>query len=74
MRSCIPSEFQMKALDTIKAFRSEYPNLAISVDGGVKDHLLQDLFAAGADRVVMGSAVYGAEDIRSNLREMLSRV
>ena len=68
------SIFQSKALETIKAFRTTYPNMAISVDGGVKEDLLKDIFDAGADRVVMGSAVYDGDDIRGGLREMMSMV
>lgn len=68
------SEFKEQALETIKEFRTQYPNLDLSVDGGVKEDLLEALFDAGVDRVVMGSAVYGAEDIRGNLKEMLSKI
>jgi ribulose-phosphate 3-epimerase len=43
---------------------------AIVVDGGVRRHTVPLLAAAGADGVIPGSLVYGAEDPRAVLTEI----
>ena len=68
------SVFKLETIETIKKYRAAYPSLAISVDGGVKPELVQEILDAGADRMVMGSAIYGADDPRDELREIMSSV
>ncbi len=40
-----------------------YPGLPISIDGGVSLETATDLIAAGADRLVVGSAIFGSENV-----------
>ncbi len=51
--------FDERVLARIEEIRSLYPNLEIAVDGGVTKETLPRLMAAGATRLVAGSAVFG---------------
>jgi len=54
--------FDDKAIGRVKECRLKYPGLPISVDGGVSLETAPALIAAGADRLVVGSAIYGTSD------------
>lgn len=55
--------FDERALEMINKIRQAYPNIPISVDGAVSLETAPLLKAAGATRLVSGSAVFGAENI-----------
>ena len=55
--------FDERALLHVNALRVRYPNMPIAVDGGVSMETAHDLIAAGATRLVSGSAVFGAKDM-----------
>lgn len=55
--------FDERVLTQINSLRVKYPNLPISVDGGVNLDTVALLRGAGANRLVAGSAVFGANDI-----------
>ncbi len=55
--------FDEEVLNKISALREEYPEVIISVDGGVSDDTAPELKDAGANRLVAGSAVYESENI-----------
>lgn len=54
--------FDDKVLGKIREVRMKYPGLPISIDGGVSLETAPDLIAAGADRLVAGSAIYNADN------------
>lgn len=54
--------FDERVLEHINKLRVKYPNLVISVDGGVNMKTVHLLKAAGANRLVAGSAIFGAKD------------
>jgi ribulose-phosphate 3-epimerase len=62
--------FDERVLDRANQLRVNYPNLVISVDGGVSLETAPLLKAAGANRLVAGSAVFGAEDIALAIRDL----
>jgi len=62
--------FDERVLEQINQLRVKYPNLAISVDGGVNLETAPLLKATGANRLVAGSAVFGASDIARAIREL----
>ena len=62
--------FDERAPEQINQLRVKYPNLAISVDGGVSLETAPLLKAAGANRLVAGSAIFGASDIALAIREL----
>jgi ribulose-phosphate 3-epimerase len=55
--------FDERVLEMINAIRVAAPNMPISVDGGVNLETAPLLKAAGATRLVSGSAVFNAEDM-----------
>jgi ribulose-phosphate 3-epimerase len=55
--------FDERVLSQINSLKVKYPNLTISVDGGVSVDTAHDLNAAGATRLVSGSAVFDADDV-----------
>lgn len=50
--------FAKESLEVIRSLRDRYPELPISVDGGVNSTTVNALYHAGANRFVAGSAVY----------------
>ena len=59
--------FDEKCLDHIKTLKEKYPDLSISVDGGVNFETAPALLSAGADRLVIGSTIFNAVDIMDTL-------
>lgn len=57
--------FDSRAISRIQELRAKYTELPISVDGGVSLESAPYLVEAGADRLVVGSAIFGSGDARS---------
>lgn len=51
--------FVPQILETVKELRNRYPDMPISIDGGVNLETIDRLYQAGANRFVAGSAVFG---------------
>jgi len=49
-------------------------DIRIEIDGGVKLSNLEEVAAAGAEMIVAGSAIFGAEDVSAATAEMVSRL
>lgn len=49
-------------LPKVKALRERYPELYIEVDGGLSEGTVDQAAEAGANVIVAGSAVFGADD------------
>ena len=64
--------FSSKAVDTVRALRTRFPGLTISVDGGVNTENARDLVDAGADKLVVGSAIFGEHDSLDALNDFLA--
>ncbi|KAH8690662.1 ribulose-phosphate 3-epimerase [Talaromyces proteolyticus] len=65
-------KFMASELPKVTALREKYPNLNIEVDGGLGLGTIDQAADAGANVIVAGSAVFGAEDpkeVISKLRE-----
>ncbi|KKQ34405.1 MAG: Ribulose-phosphate 3-epimerase [Candidatus Nomurabacteria bacterium GW2011_GWB1_37_5] len=62
--------FDERVVDQIKALRKEYPELIISVDGGVNFDTAPKLIEAGANRLVAGSAIFNAYDQEEAIKEL----
>ncbi|MDE2038136.1 MAG: hypothetical protein KGI69_02880 [Patescibacteria group bacterium] len=54
--------FDERVIGRVKQVRLAYPGLPISVDGGASSETIPALIAAGADRLVVGSAIFGTSD------------
>lgn len=61
--------FDERVIPKIKYLRERYPNLIISIDGGVNLQTAPRLISAGANRLVAGSAIFGSEDIKRTIKD-----
>ena len=61
--------FDERVLDQIKALRKQFPEVTISVDGGVDFDTAPELIEAGANRLVAGSAIFNGPDISGAINE-----
>lgn len=60
---------KVRALDSLR--KAEGLEFLIEVDGGISSKNASEVFSAGADAVVAGSAVFGAEDPEQEIINML---
>ncbi len=60
--------FDERVLSQIKSLREKFPELTISVDGGVNLETAESLITAGADRLIIGSAILTSDDIGETIR------
>lgn len=58
-----------KAVELIKSLRATYPQMSISIDIGVNLETAPRLIAAGATRLVVGSALFNTVDFAGTLEE-----
>jgi len=61
--------FDERVLDKIRTLREYSPKAIISVDGGVSLETASELIDAGANRLVVGSAIFKSEDIGATIKE-----
>ncbi len=59
--------FDPRVYDQIKKIKKLFPDMTVSVDGSVNMDTAHDLIEAGADRLVMGSAIWKAVDVRETI-------
>lgn len=62
------------AIVKVREVRKRFPGHIITVDGGVNTENWTELAEAGADRLIVGSAVFGSGSPRENLKEMIKMV
>jgi ribulose-phosphate 3-epimerase len=67
-------KFMPSELPKVKALRDKYPDLNIEVDGGLSEKTIDEAAEAGANVIVAGSAVFGAEDPRAVIRKLREAV
>jgi ribulose-phosphate 3-epimerase len=63
-------EFNDQVLEKISDLRGMYPNIQISVDGGVNFDNASDLISAGATRLISGSAIFDSGDIAEAIHDL----
>lgn len=61
--------FDHRVIAKIRDLRAKFPHVTISVDGGVSLKTAPELIAAGANRLVVGSAILGADDVEQALAD-----
>ncbi|OJI09267.1 MAG: ribulose-phosphate 3-epimerase [Candidatus Vogelbacteria bacterium CG10_big_fil_rev_8_21_14_0_10_49_38] len=61
--------FDETVFDKIKILKKGYPDVKIIVDGGISLEIAQKLLTAGADELVVGSAIWNAPDPVAALRQ-----
>ncbi len=60
--------FDTRVLEQVSTLRKNYPGLIISVDGSVNEQTVPLLVKAGANRLVIGSAIFESEDVWHAIR------
>ncbi len=55
--------FDDKVIEKIKSIHAKYPDLVISIDGGVSLDNAKDLIIAGATRLVVGSSIFDSDNV-----------
>ncbi|MEO5367408.1 MAG: hypothetical protein H7831_13875 [Magnetococcus sp. WYHC-3] len=60
------------AIERIKEIRKRFPDHIITVDGGVNEENVVELIGAGADRLIVGSAIWERENPKETARKFLS--
>lgn len=63
-------EFNENVLEKINDLRNLYPDIPISVDGGVNFDNAADLISAGVTRLVSGSAIFESGDVAKALDDL----
>ena len=66
-------QFNPVALDKLTTLRRERPDLVLQVDGGVNKNTIAKCVAAGADLLVVGSAIFRQEDYKIAVNDLYSR-
>src|SRR3989344_1095702 len=61
--------FEEKVLDRIKTLREKYPNVTISVDGGVNLENAHKILSSGADNLLVGNAIFKSENIKETIEK-----
>jgi len=62
-------EFNKKVLENIKILKERFPDLVISVDGGVNFETVPLLIEAGAMKLIIGSTIFNTDDIVGTIEE-----
>lgn len=57
-------EFDTRVIEKVATFKKENPNIPVVIDGAMNAETIPQLVAAGADRFVVGSALYESSDIK----------
>ncbi len=66
--------FNPQAIHVVERLRHRYPRLQLQVDGGVTKEHARALVEAGANRLIVGSAIFGAKDPLAALAELQGAV
>lgn len=64
--------FEETTIDKVAILREKYPNLAISVDGGVNLENAKQLIKAGVTRLVIGSAIFENDNLKTAMEKFKS--
>ena len=65
-------EFMPESLERVRALRALVPpSVQVQVDGGVADDNVRDLYDAGANLLVAGTAIFGREDLPRAYRRLV---
>ncbi|MFA5936269.1 MAG: hypothetical protein WC822_00105 [Candidatus Paceibacterota bacterium] len=62
-------EFDEKVIENIKILREKFPDIVISIDGGVNFETAPLLINAGVSRLIIGSSIFNTEDIIETIEE-----
>lgn len=63
--------FDPKVIEKIKQIKKMCPDYPVSIDGGVSLETAKELTEAGANRLVVGSAIFQSENIKETIESLL---
>lgn len=63
-------DFNPAVIEKVREIREQYPDITISVDGGVSLENAQELIGAGADRLVVGSAIFNSDNFVEAIQQL----
>ncbi|MEN9613960.1 MAG: hypothetical protein RLZZ347_267 [Candidatus Parcubacteria bacterium] len=63
-------KFDEKTLNRIDILRTQYPGTVVSVDGGITFEIATELLSVGANRLVIGSAIFNADNPHEIIDEL----
>lgn len=66
--------FDIRALERVAMIHALYPNLIISVDGGISQENILNLKKAGATNFVIGSTIIKSEDPEETYNQLLKTI
>ena len=66
--------FSPRTIEKIETLKTLYPHIPVAVDGSVNKQTIKQIIKAGADRVVVGSAISRAPDMELAYRELVEIV
>lgn len=67
-------KFMADMMPKVQALRQKYPDLNIEVDGGLSESTVDTAADAGANVIVAGSAVFGAQDPKDVIAKLRDAV
>lgn len=67
-------QFLKNQLLVVSTLRQRYPNLVISVDGGINEQTVHSAIAAGAQELIVGSAIASTQNPLMSYRRLLRLV
>ena len=66
-------DYSIDKIKEVKELKDKFnPNLLIEIDGGINKENIKEVYEAGVDIAVAGSAVYNG-DILKNIEELIER-
>ncbi|KND49091.1 MAG: ribulose-phosphate 3-epimerase [Parcubacteria bacterium C7867-005] len=68
------SKFDERVLDRVSSLKAKFKDTIISVDGGVNMDNVKQLIERGVDRLVIGSAIFGASDPEEAIEDFIEVV
>jgi len=63
-------DFDERVIDSVRTLKEKYPDLIVSVDGGVNLETAPMLIGVGADRLVAGNMILKSDDIKKTISEL----
>ena len=64
------SKFSEKSIEKVRLIKERYPEILISVDGGVCTDNIDQLYKAGARRFAIGSCIFKSPDPAAKIKEL----
>ncbi|MEK7462622.1 MAG: hypothetical protein AAB618_03535 [Patescibacteria group bacterium] len=62
--------FSLRTIEKVESLKALYPHIPVSVDGSVNHETIKQVVKAGADRMIVGSAISKADDKQSAYEEL----